>query len=152
MNSSLLPLKLKIITGYVTLVLLFLVLLLLIYKENRQLSDIDKRAEKALAQREQADAITFQILDIAQLSEQVIAWNEKDITVYTKKQNKLTVLLQELQKHMTDESQRKRIAYILSLLSAKNALTLSIVKDLKKLQTTHELLNKRIPDIRVYID
>ncbi len=75
MTSSLLPLKLKIITGYVTLVLLFLILLTFIYRENRQLSIIDKRAEKALAQREQVEVITLQILEIAQLSERVIAWN-----------------------------------------------------------------------------
>lgn len=147
MTSSLLPLKLKIITGYVTLVLLFLILLTFIYRENRQLSIIDKRAEKALAQREQVEVITLQILEIAQLSERVIAWNEKDITVYTEKQNKVTELLQELQKHMMDKSQRNRLTSILTLFSAKNAKTLAIVKDLKKLQTTHELLNKRMPDI-----
>lgn len=69
--------------------LLFFVLLAFIYRENRQLSVIDKRAEKALAQREQAEIITLQILDIAQLSEQMIAWNEKDIVVYTGKQNQI---------------------------------------------------------------
>jgi len=147
MNSSLLPLKLKIITSYGTLVLLFLILLAFIYKENRQLSDIDKRAEKALAQREQVEVITLQILEIAQLSEQVIAWNEKDITVYTEKQNKVTASLQELQKRMIDKNQRDRITSILALLSAKNAQTLAIVNDLKKLQTTHELLNRRMPSI-----
>jgi hypothetical protein len=70
-------------------VLLFFVLLAFIYRENRQLSVIDKRAEKALAQREQAEIITLQILDIAQLSEQMIAWNEKDIVVYTGKLNQI---------------------------------------------------------------
>lgn len=147
MASSLLPLKLKIITGYVTLVLLFLILLTFIYRENRQLSIIDKRARNALAQREQVEAITLQILEIAQLSERVIAWNEKDITVYTEKQNKVTALLQELQKCMMDKSQRNRITSILALLSAKNVQTLAIVKDLKKLQAAHELLKERMPGI-----
>jgi signal transduction histidine kinase/CheY-like chemotaxis protein len=147
MASSLLPLKLKIIAGYVTLVLLFLVLLAFIYKENRQLSVIDKRAGNALVQREQVEAITLQILEIAQLSERVIAWNEKDITVYTEKQNKVNASLQELQKRMMDKSQRDRITSILALLSTKNAQTLAIVKYLKELQTTHELLNRRMPDI-----
>jgi len=133
--------------GYVTLVLLSLVLLTFIYKENRQLSVIDKRTEKVLAQREQVESITLQILEITQLSEQVITWNEEDIIIYKEKQNKVTALLQELQKHMMDESQRNRITSILALLSAKNAQTLAIVKDLKKLQTIHELLNKRVPNI-----
>jgi len=52
-----------------------------------------------------------------------------------------------LQKQILDKSQRNRITSILALLSAKNAQTLAIVKDLKKLQTTHELLNKRMPNI-----
>jgi len=147
MTSSLLPLKLKIITGYVALVLLFLVLLAFIYRENQQLSVIDERAEKALAQREQAEAITVQILDIAQQSEQMIAWKEKDISVYTEKLNKVKVSLQELQKQISDKSQRDRITSILALLSAKNAQTLAIVKELKKFQATHELLTRRLPTI-----
>ncbi|MDR3652178.1 MAG: hybrid sensor histidine kinase/response regulator [Paludibacter sp.] len=147
MASSLLSLKLKIIVGYVALVLLFLVLLIFIYRENRQLSVIDKRAEKALAQREQVEAITLQILDISQLNGQVIAWDEKELPVYKEKLNKVTVLLQELQKQILNKSQRNRITSILALLSAKNTQILAIVKDLKKLQTTHELLNKHIPNI-----
>ena len=52
-----------------------------------------------------------------------------------------------MQKQILDKSQRNRITSILALLSAKNAQTLAIVKDLKKLQTTHALLNKCMPNI-----
>jgi len=147
MAASLHPLKLKIITGYVALVLLFLVLLTLIYQEHRRLSAIDKRSEIAVAQREQAEAITVQILDIALLSEQVITWDEEDVAAYQEKRNKVTVLLQELQKQLPEGNQRSRITSILTLLSDKEAQTLSIVNDLRELRTTYGLLNERMPDI-----
>jgi len=102
MISTLLPLKIKIIAGYVTLVLILLVLLTLIYREHKQLVSIDKRAEKALVLREQAEEITLDILNLAQLGEKVITWKEKDIAVYTKKQNNVTILLYKLQEQKMD--------------------------------------------------
>lgn len=147
MNSTLLPLRLKIITGYVTLVLLFLILLTLIYCENRRMSAIDKRSEIALAQREQVESITLQILDIALLSEHVTAWNEADIAAFLRKRKRVTSLLQGFQQQLMEENQRKRIASILTLLSTKEKQTLAIVNDLRELRTANELLNKRLPGI-----
>ena len=57
MASSLFPLKVKIIAGYAILVLFFLILLALIYKENRRMSDIDTRSATVLSQRKQVEAI-----------------------------------------------------------------------------------------------
>ena len=57
MGSSLVPLKMKIIAGYAILVLFFLILLALIYKENRRMSDIDTRSATVLSQRKQVEAI-----------------------------------------------------------------------------------------------
>lgn len=85
MFSSLLPLKLKIITGYVILVLLFVFLLVLTYRENERLSVIDKCSENTTALQKQAETITVQILDIALLSEQAIVWDKNDIATYRRK-------------------------------------------------------------------
>lgn len=67
MASSLLALKLKIIIGYVILILLFVVLLALTYRENKRLSVIDKYSETTTAQQNQAETIAVQVLDIALL-------------------------------------------------------------------------------------
>ena len=147
MISSLLPLKLKIITGYVALVLLFLVLLMLTYRENNRLSVIDKYSETALKQQEQAEAITVQILDIALLSEQAIVWSEEDINTYREKREKVVTSLKKLQNQLPQGNQRRRITSILTLLTAKEVQTLAIVKDLKELQATNKLVNRRMPNI-----
>jgi len=147
MISSLLPLKLKIITGYVALVLLFLVLLMLTYRENNRLSVIDKYSETALKQQEQAEAITVQILDIALLSEQAIVWSEEDINTYREKREKVVTSLKKLQNQLPQGNQRRRISSILTLLTAKEVQTLAIVKDLKELQATNKLVNRRMPNI-----
>jgi len=147
MISSLLPLKLKIITGYVALVLLFLVLLMLTYRENNRLPIIDKYSETALKQQEQAETITVQILDIALLSEQSIVWSEEDINTYREKREKVVGALKKLQNQLPEGSQRRRIISILTLLTAKEVQTLAIVKDLKELHTANRLVNKRLPNI-----
>ena len=147
MFSSLLPLKLKIITGYVILVLLFVVLLMLTYRENNRLSVIDKSSETALVQQKQAELITVQILDIALLSEQAIVWDNDDITTYREKRDKVVSSLKRLQNQLPEGSQRRRISSILTLLSAKETQTLAIVEDLKELRASNKLISERIPNI-----
>ena len=147
MFFPLLPLKLKIITGYVILVLLFLVLLVLTYRENNRLSVIDKYSETALIQQKQVEAITVQILDIALLSEQAIVWDKDDITTYREKQDKVVSSLKRLQDQLPEGSQRRRISSILTLLSAKETQTLAIVEDLKELRASNKLISERMPKI-----
>lgn len=147
MASLLLPLKLKIITGYVTLVILFVVLLVLTCRENNRLTVIDKYSETAIVQQKQAENITVQILDIALLSEQAIVWNENDISTYREKRDKVVSSLKRLQNQLPEGNQRRRITSILTLLSAKETQTLAIVEDLKELRDAHKLLNKQLPNI-----
>jgi len=147
MSSSLFPLKLKIVTGYSILVLLFVVLLVLTYRENNRLTAIDKYSETATAQQKQVEIITVQILDIALLSEQAIVWDEDDISAYRKKRDKVVNSLKRLQNQLQEGSQRHRITSILDLLSAKETQTFAIVEDLNELRAAHKLLNKQIPNI-----
>jgi signal transduction histidine kinase/DNA-binding response OmpR family regulator len=147
MTSPLLPLKLKIITGYIILVLLFAVLLVLTYRENNRLTVIDKYSETATSQQKQAEIITVQVLDIALLSEQALVWDEDDISTYREKREKVMNSLKRLQNELPDGNQRRRITSILTLLFAKETQTFAIVKDLNELRTAHKLLNKQIPSI-----
>jgi len=147
MASLLFPIKLKIIAGYVILVLLFVVLLVLTYRENNRLSVIDKNSKTTTSQQKQAEAITVQILDIALLSEQAIVWNEDDVSTYQRKQNKVAGSLKRFQNQLPEGSQRRRITSILALLSAKKTQTLAIVEDLNELRTAHKLLNEQLPNI-----
>jgi signal transduction histidine kinase/DNA-binding response OmpR family regulator len=147
MASSLFPLKLKIITGYIILVLLFAVLLVLTYRENNRFAVIDKYSETATAQQKQAETITIQILDIAMLSEQAIVWDEDDIKTYRKKRDKVMNSLKELQIQLPEGSQRRRITSILTLLSSKETQTFAIVEDLKELRASNKLVNEQLPKI-----
>lgn len=148
MFSSLLPLKLKIITGYVILVLLFVVLLMLTYRENERLSVLDKCSRKHNSTTKAGRGLSLlQILDIALLSEQAIVWDKDDITTYGKKRNKVVSSLKGLQNQLPEGSQRRRISSILSLLSAKETRALAIVEDLKELRASNKLISERIPNI-----
>lgn len=147
MISSLFTLRLKIIMGYITLVILFIILLVLTYRENKRLSVIDKYSKTALAQQEQAEVITLQLLDIAMFGEQMIVWDEKDVITYKRKQDKIVNSLKRLQNQQQEGPLRCQITSILALLSTKEVQTLSIVNDLKDVNLSDELFKERIPDI-----
>jgi signal transduction histidine kinase/DNA-binding NarL/FixJ family response regulator len=147
MISSLFSIRLKIITGYAILVLLFLLLLVLVYSQNINMLAVDCRSEMLFAQREQAENITMQILDLSLFSEQVVIWNQENIEVYENKQHQVITSLIELQKQLKEEHQRQRIASIISALSAKKILTLAMANDVKALHSTNAIIAKRIPTI-----
>jgi len=147
MYAPLSSIKFKIIIGYVILVLLFLVLLVLVYCENRRMFAIDEHSEILFTQRKQVENITIQILDISLLSEQVVSGNQESITVYENKQHQVITSLQELQKQLQDEHQRQRIASIISALSSKKELTLAMANDVQALHSTNTIIARRIPTI-----
>ncbi len=129
------------------LVVLFLVLLVFVYIENRRMFVIDEHSEMLFEQRKQAENISIQILDISLLSEQVAVWNKENIAIFQQKQDQVIDSLNELQKRLQDENQSQRIASIISALSAKKKLTLAMTKDVKALQSTNAIITKRIPSI-----
>lgn len=142
-----LSLKLKIITGYVVIVLLFLALLIMAYYESRRILAVDSRSELLFAQRKLAENITMQILDLSLLSEQVLVWNEENIAAYQKEYEQVIASLSELQKQLEENKQNQRIASIISLLSVKRELTFAMVNDVEVLHSTDTIIAKRLPAI-----
>jgi signal transduction histidine kinase/DNA-binding response OmpR family regulator len=147
MYSSLYSLKLKIVIGYVILVLLFLVLLVLVYYGGHRIFTTDVRSEMIFDQRKQAEDITMHILDISLLSEQVVSWNQENVTVYETKQHQVIAALLKLQKQLKEDQQRQRITSIISALSAKKELILAMGNDVQALHSTNAIIAKRIPTI-----
>lgn len=140
-------LHLKIITGYVLLVTLFLSVIIFIYRENTHLIETDRRAKAVLQQRKLAENIAVQMLDLALMGEQGLAWDEEDIIIYKGKKDTAISSLHKLSEQLRNPDQKKCINSILKLLQAKEILILSIQDDLHKLRGTYTLLQERIPAI-----
>lgn len=140
-------LQLKIITGYILLVTLFLSVIILIYRENTCLIDTDQRAKSVLQQRKLAEDIAVQMLDLALMGEQGLAWSEEDIAIYKEKKDTVISSLHRLNGELRNPEQKKCINSIIRLLPAKETLILSIQDDWYKIRGTYTLLQERIPTI-----
>ena len=75
MDSSQRLLRLKIITGYVVLVLLFLLVLALYYREHGKLTVMDREAQSLLTRRGQTELIAVKLRDIALFCEHIMAFD-----------------------------------------------------------------------------
>ena len=119
MDSSQRLLRLKIITGYVVLVLLFLLVLALYYREHGKLAVMDREAQSLLTRRGQTERIAVKLLDMALLGERIMAWDEEDYAEYKNKRERVTQSLLELRGTLPDTESRERIDSILALLAQK---------------------------------
>lgn len=146
MDSSHRILHLKIISGYVALVLLFLLVLTLYYREHGRLAVMDREAQTLLARREQTERIAVQLLDMALLGERIIAWDEEDYAEYKNKRERVTQSLLALHGALPDSASRQRIDSILALLAEKEQYTFAVLNGLRELNDTYSLLQERIPD------
>mgnify|MGYP001385392112 CR=1 FL=1 len=147
MDYSLRHLRLKIIAGYVTLVMLFLLALIFVYYGNNQLETINGQANDLLEQRQQTEEIIARILDLSLFGEQIMVWKEEDIEKYRQKKDTVIFSLIKLRKQFRSEQLQQRIDTIFTLLDEKEAHTFAILNDLQNLKGTDNIMKERIPVI-----
>lgn len=148
MNHSLLSLQLKIAAGYLSLVLLFLVVLYLDYREKDSMAAMDKQTERLLAQRRQTEAIAVEILDLSLLGEQLITWEDEEITRYRTQKDTVAVHLEQLKSQSQSKEQQERIDAILALLDVKEIHMLSMLESWHALKgVSNALIRERLPDL-----
>ena len=140
-------LQLKMITGYAVIISLFLLVLFFIYKEKKKQDLTVIQTGELQTQRQLADNAAVQILGLALLGEQMLAWEEEEFALYSQKRDTLTTLLHRLRGQLPDNTQRKRINAIIELLPLKEKYIFATLDDLQKLRDTYTILQKRIPTI-----
>lgn len=146
MNYSLLSLQLKIAAGYLSLVLLFLVVLYLDYREKDSMAVMDKQTERLLAQRRQTETIAVEILDLSLLGEQLITWEDEEITRYRAQKDTVAVHLEQLKSQSQSNEQQERIDAVLSLLDVKETHMLSMLESWHTLKgVSNALILKCLP-------
>lgn len=140
-------LQLKMITGYTIIICLFLLVLLFVYRERQNLTLTDTRTKELQEVREETEIAAVQLLDLALMGEQMLAWEEEESTLYSQKTKTLTTLLYRLHRRLPDTTQRKRINAIIELLPLKEKYIFATLDDLQELRNTYTLLQDRIPAI-----
>lgn len=148
MISPLLSIRIKIIAGYFSLVLLFLVVLYLAYREKDSMAVMDAQVERLLAQRRQTETIAVEILDLSLLGEQLITWEDEEITRYRTQKDTVAVHLEQLKSQSQSNEQQERIDAVLSLLDVKEMHMLSMLESWHTLKgVSNTLIRERLPGL-----
>jgi signal transduction histidine kinase/DNA-binding response OmpR family regulator len=147
MKQSFQRLRLKIVTGYVTLIALFFFVLIFVCHENHKLGTINEQATELLTQRQQTEEVIAQILDMSLLGEQMIVWDDEDLAKYFIKKDTVVSSLIKLKQQFYSEKQQMYINTILSLLDEKEVHIIAILNNLENLKGAYNIVQKRIPSI-----
>lgn len=147
MDKSFQRLRLKIVTGYVTLISLFFFVLIFICHENQKLGVINEQASGLLAQRQKTEEVITQVLDMSLLGEQMIVWDDEDLAKYFIKKDTVVSSLIKLKQQFYSEKQQMFINTIISLLDEKEVHVIAILNNLENLKGAYNIVQKRIPSI-----
>lgn len=147
MSDTLRSIRLKLVTGYILLVTLFVVVLSLIYCEHDKMVAISVQAKELSEQRRQTEQIAIQLLDLSFQSEQMVGVREDDFEIYKCKRDSVVSSLEVLRLRLNNPAQCARIDSVLFLLQAKEEHLFAILKDVRELREGYDLVEKRIPNI-----
>lgn len=147
MSDTLRSIRLKLVTGYVLLVTLFVVVLSLIYCEHDKMVAISVQAKELSEQRRQTEQIAIQLLDLSFQSEQMVGVREDDFEIYKRKRDSVVSSLEILRLRLNNPAQCARIDSVLFLLQAKEEHLFAILNDVRELRESYDLVEKRIPNI-----
>ncbi len=146
-HNSLHAFKLKLITGYILLVMLFGVVLTLLVYERRGAEQTDRRTEELIAQRTETERILLDLLELAFQGEQSVGWEPSDMDAYRIKSDSVGIALNNLRLRLSDSVQSRRIDRISRLLDQKEVHLFAVMEDVQALRKHCSLVQKRIPDI-----
>lgn len=147
MSDTLRSIRLKLVTGYILLVTLFVVVLSLIYCEHDKMVAISVQAKELSEQRRQTEQIAIQLLDLSFQSEQMVGVREDDFEIYKCKRDSVVSSLEVLRRRLNNPAQCARIDSVLFLLQTKEEHLFAILNDVRELRQSYDLVQKRIPDI-----
>lgn len=147
-NSSHWVLRLKIISGYVLLLVLLGVIVSLVWLEHRKMEALNS-GELRAGQKREAENRTFEKLLDFSFSDDILLPRDNDkLDEYRMKREVATDALNGLkQYYWTDGVQHARIDRVSSLLLEKEKLLLGVMNTLSDFLRTDSLLQRRIPVI-----
>lgn len=145
MDNSLQSIKLKLVTGYILLVTLFIVVLSLIYCEHDKMVAISVQAKELSEQRLQTEHIAIQLLDLSFQSEQMVGVQEDDFEIYKCKRDSVVSSFETLRLRLSNPAQCARIDSVLFLLQSKENHLLAVLHDVRELRITITLFKNAFP-------
>lgn len=146
-NNSLVSLRLKIITGYVLLLIFLTIIVSLVWLEHQKMEMLNS-GELLIKQKREAVNRTFEKLLDFSFSDDFLLLRDKDkFNEYRMKREIATTALNGLKRYYPSDIQHAQIDTISLLLQEKEALLLGVMNTLSDLLHSDSLFQRRIPSV-----
>lgn len=146
-KDSLVRLHLKMLGGYISLLILFVVAASVVVFQNRKLEDTNRRYAENIKRRHLSERAFIQVFDLTLLDEQVAAWEEEQMAEYEKKETAVLCMFDSLKRQIPDTAQVRRVGEIRNLVAEKKDHLLAIHTDLDRLRDINALMKELMPEI-----
>ena len=146
-NNSSVSLRLKIIVGYVLLLIFLTIIVSLVWLEHQKMEMLNS-GELLIRQKREAVNRTFEKLLDFSFSDDFLLLRDRDkFNEYRMKREMATTALNELKRYYPSDIQHAQIDTISSLLQEKEALLLGVMNTLSDLLRSDSLFQRRIPAV-----
>lgn len=140
-------LKLKILLGYVILLLLLVLTIHIFRKEQTRRNSLQQDEQELACIRRLAGETYAGLLELSTYGETVGVWDESDLGLYRAKKDSVCNTLQELKRYVNSPEQQLRIDSLCLLLERKELLLDTVMDTFGRLRKTGEIVNCKIPTI-----
>ncbi|MBO5592848.1 MAG: response regulator [Prevotella sp.] len=146
-RDSLTLLRLKMLGGYASLIVVFIIASCLIVTGNRKLEENNHRYSENIERRNLSEQTFLLLFDLTQLDGQVAVWNDSLMDEYETKEQMVLGMMDSLAAQVPDTAQARRVREIRSLVGEKKNYLLAIHTDLDGLRDVNGLMKQRMPEI-----
>ena len=140
-------LKLKILLGYVILLLLLVLTIHIFRKEQTRRNSLRQDEQELACIRHLARETYAGLLGLATYGETASVWDESDFGLYHTKKDSVCNMLQTLKRYVKSPEQQSRIDSLCLLLERKELLLDTVMDTFERLRKTGKIVNRRIPAI-----
>ena len=146
-KDSLVRLHLKMLGGYLSLIILFVIASYIVIRGNRRLENFSHIYSENIERRYLSEQTFLLLFDLTQLDGQVAVWNDALMDEYETKERVVLGMMDSLTAQVPDTAQARRVREIRNLVSEKKNYLLAIHTDLDGLRDVNGLMKQRMPEI-----
>ena len=146
-DGSLMRLHLKMLGGYVSLFIIFVIASCIIIAKNRNLEENSQRYRENIERRTFSERAFLQLFDLTQMDGQAAIWDDERMAIYEQKEKNVLGMLDSMMLTIPDTAQVKRVREIKFLVSEKKGYLLAIHEDMMQLRDVHGLMKQHMPEI-----
>lgn len=146
-KDSLTLLRLKMLGGYVSLLIVFIIASCIIVTKSGALEENGHRYKENVERRTLSENAFLQLFDLTQMDGQAPIWDAERMAVYEEKEKAVLAMLDSMVQTIPDTAQVRRVKEIKQLVGEKKDYLLAIHEDLEQLRDVNGLVKRKMPEI-----